>query len=52
MQESNWMFVAAAYAAAWLVIAGYAVHLVRTMRRSRRALWNARVHSSTEDSWQ
>ena len=41
MQESNWAFVAAAYAAAWIVIVGYAVHLYRITSRARTALWNA-----------
>ena len=41
MPSSNWYFVAAAYAAAWIVIGGYAVHLYRTTSRARRALWSA-----------
>ena len=46
MQNSNWLFVVAAYAAAWIVIGGYAAHLYRTMSRARRALWHA-----TGPSW-
>ena len=38
MQNSNWLFVAAAYAAAWIVIGGYAYltdsSRVRTMAQS------------------
>ena len=41
LQSSNWMFVAAAYAAAWIVILGYAVYSYRTLSRARQALWHA-----------
>ena len=52
IQGSNWIFVAAAYAAAWIVIGGYAMHVHRTLNRARRALAQAGGHSSTEASWQ
>ena len=41
MQASNWMFVAAAYAASLIVVGGYALHVSRTLRRARRALSQA-----------
>jgi CcmD family protein len=39
---TEWRFVIAAYAVTWVVIIGYSVHLVRTMRRSRDLLRTAR----------
>lgn len=49
-QESNWIFVAAAYAAAWIVIGGYAIHVSRTLRNARRALAQA-GGTRPGDSW-
>jgi len=46
MRDSNWLFVAAAYAATWIIIAGYAVHLFRTGRRARRMLAQASAESA------
>ena len=51
MQNSNWLFVAAAYAAAWIVIVGYAVHLYRTTSNARRALWNATGPNADGGPW-
>ena len=48
IQSSNWMFVAAAYAASWIVIGGYALHVQRTLRRARRSLKQA---SSSGANW-
>ena len=36
MADQNWAFVAAAYTAAWLVIAGYWLYVHRAVRRARR----------------
>ena len=38
---SNRLFVAAAFAATWIALLGYLVHLARTMRRSRELLARA-----------
>jgi CcmD family protein len=51
MQGSNWIFVAAAYAAAWIAIGGYALHVHRTLRRARRSLAQSGGLSSTGASW-
>jgi len=51
MQASNWLFVAAAYAAAWLVIGGYAVHVHRTLRKARHALAQANASTPTARPW-
>ena len=32
---NEWNFVIAAYGVAWAVIAGYALHLARTVKRAR-----------------
>ena len=37
MAEQNWMFVAAAYAATWVLVLGYGLHVHRALRRARRA---------------
>ena len=49
-QSSNWMFVAAAYAAAWIVIGGYALHVASTLRKARTALRNA-AGNAAGGSW-
>jgi CcmD family protein len=41
VQDSNWIFVTAAYVATWIVIGGYALHVHRTLRRAREALAQA-----------
>jgi CcmD family protein len=38
---SNWVFVAAAFAATWLTLLGFMLHLRRTMRRSHALLRRA-----------
>ena len=50
-QGSNWLFVAAAYAAAWIVIGGYALHVTSTLRKARTALRNATGSSAAGGSW-
>ena len=35
--SNEWNFVIAAYALTWVVLAGYALHLRRTVRRARSA---------------
>ena len=50
-QSSNWMFVAAAYAASWIVIGGYALHVRRTLSRSRRALKQSTANTAAGAPW-
>lgn len=35
---NNWLFVGAAFTVTWVVLAGYKVHLHRTLRRARTHL--------------
>ena len=42
---------AAAYAAAWIVIGGYAFHVQRTLGRARRALKQASATASSGANW-
>jgi hypothetical protein len=51
IQSSNWMFIAAAYAASWIVIGGYALHVQHTLRRSRRALKQASASAASGANW-
>ena len=37
MAGENWGFVIAAYAATWIMIAAYWVHVHRSLRRARRS---------------
>jgi hypothetical protein len=37
MAKDNWSFVIAAYAAAWIMMVGYWVHVHTALRRARRA---------------
>ena len=36
MTDQNWAFVSAAYAATWIMMVGYWVHVHRSLRRARR----------------
>ncbi len=48
MIASNQTFIIAAYAVTWIVIAGYLLRLVRTGRRARAALEQARADAAEE----
>jgi hypothetical protein len=37
MADQNWAFVSAAYAATWVMMLGYWVHVHRALRRARRS---------------
>ena len=42
----NWMFVGAAFAATWVAILGYLVHVHRTLRRAK-ALFDSATKAGT-----
>ena len=51
LQSSNWIFVSAAYAAAWIVVGGYAWHVHRTLKRARQALAQSGGRAAGGESW-
>ena len=46
--SNNLVFIVAAYAAAWVMMIGYSVHLFRAVARARRAYATAAIAAASK----